>query len=98
MSDIVVRRGHHLPVKKARAAAQKIAARLDQEFDVDYVWKGDTLQFRRTGVTGHLAVDADSVEISIRLGLLLLPLRRRIEEEIHAYFDEFFGKAGGPPA
>lgn len=96
MSDIVVRRNHTMTLKKARAAAEKIAAKLDEEFDLDYAWDGDVLEFRRTGVTGHLAVAKREVEISVRLGFLLLPLRGRIEQEIHAFFDAHFGKDSGP--
>lgn len=96
MSDIVVRRTHKMTIKKARAAAEDIAAKLDEEFDLDYECDGDVLAFRRPGVTGHLAVAKREVEISVRLGFLLLPLRGRIESEIHAFFDEHFGKSSGP--
>lgn len=96
MSDIVVRRTHGMTMKKARSAAEDIAAKLDEEFDLDYAWDGNTLEFRRTGVTGFLEVSKKEVEISVRLGFLMLAFRGRIEEEIHAYFDEHFGKSAGP--
>jgi putative polyhydroxyalkanoate system protein len=96
MSDIVVRRTHGMTMKKARIAAEDIAAKLDEEFDLEYAWDGNTLEFRRTGVNGYLAVSKKEVEISVRLGFLMLAFRGRIEEEIHAYFDEHFGKSAGP--
>ena len=96
MSDIVVRRRHGMTMKKARSAAEDIAAKMDEEFDLDYAWDGNTLEFRRTGVNGFLEVSKKEVEISVRLGFLMLAFRSRIEEEIHTYFDEHFGKSGGP--
>lgn len=96
MSDIVVRRTHGMTLKKARLAAEDIATKLDEEFDLDYAWDGNTLEFRRTGVSGSLEVSRREVEISLRLGFLMLPFRSRIEQEIHAYFDEHFGKSAGP--
>lgn len=96
MSDIVVRRTHGMTMKKARTAAEDIAAKLDEEYDLDYAWDGNTLEFQRTGVSGFLAVDKKEVEISVRLGFLMLAFRGRIEEEIHAYFDAHFGKSSGP--
>jgi len=96
MSDIVVRRRHGMTMKKARIAAEDIAAKLDEEFDLDYAWDGNTLEFRRPGVNGHLAVSRKEVEIAVRLGFLMLAFRGRIEEEIHAYFDDHFGKSPGP--
>lgn len=96
MSDIVVRRTHGMTMKKARRAAEDIAAKLDEEFDLDYAWDGNTLAFHRMGVTGFLAVHKKEVEISVRLGFLMLAFRGRIEQEIHTYFDDHFGKSAGP--
>ena len=96
MSDIVVRRTHGMTIKKARAAAEDIAAKLDEEYELDYAWDGNTLEFRRTGVSGFLEVGKKEVEISVRLGFLMLAFRSRFEEEIHAYFDQHFGRSPGP--
>ena len=94
MSDIVIRRSHAVTEQKAREGAEKIAARLGEEFGLRHQWDGDVLRFKRTGVTGELRVDKQEVEIRVRLGFLLLALKPRIEQEIHKFFDERFGKAG----
>ncbi|GAB4169674.1 MAG: hypothetical protein Fur0039_08670 [Rhodocyclaceae bacterium] len=96
MSDIVIRRRHGLTPGKARAAAEAIAARLEQDFDLDWGWEGDRLVFRRAGVSGHLEVGRHHVEIVARLGFLLKMLKPRIEAEVHRHCDEQFGaQAGG---
>lgn len=91
MSEIVVSRAHGLTLKKARAAAENIAADLADEFDIDYEWDGNTLDFSRTGVSGTIVVTKKDVEIRAKLGFLLLALRSRIEHEIHRFLDEEFG-------
>lgn len=96
MSDILVRRSHALTPKGARQAAERIAAQLDEEFDLDYEWMDNVLNFKRTGVSGELVVAKKEVHIRVRLGFLLFALKPRIEAEIHRYFDENFGPESGP--
>ena len=91
MSEIRVSRAHGLSLKKAKAAAERIAAELAEEFDITYGWEGDRLEFERQGVTGSIEVDKKHVEIHARLGLMLSMLRSRIEREIHRFCDENFG-------
>lgn len=93
MSEIVVTRVHGLTLKKARASAEHIAAELAEEFDIDYEWDGNTLEFSRTGVSGSIVVTKKEVEIRARLGFLLMALRSRIESEIHRFLDDEFGPA-----
>lgn len=96
MSDILIRRSHTLAPKAARQAADKIARRLDEEFDLAYEWDDNVLHFKRSGVSGELVVEKKEVHIRVRLGFLLMAIRPRVEAEIHRFFDENFGPAGGP--
>ena len=96
MSDIVIRRTHNLTPARARKAAETTAAKLGEEFDLEYEWDGDVLHFSRSGVTGNLSLAAHEVIIRVRLGFLLLALKPRVEREIHRYFDEDFGRDSGP--
>ena len=93
MSEIIVRRTHGMTSKKARAAAEQIASELAEEFDFSYEWVGNTLNFRRMGVTGTIVVEKKSLEIKAKIGLLLRPIKSRIEREIHRFCDEKFGVA-----
>ncbi len=91
MSEILISRFHGMTLKKAKQAAERIAAQLAEDFDIDYAWEGDTLEFSRPGVTGTIAVDKKHVEIHAKLGLMLSMLRSRIEREVHQFCDENFG-------
>jgi putative polyhydroxyalkanoate system protein len=90
MNPIVVRRSHRLSLAEARRLAETMAKRLQGEFGGTYAWDGDTLRFRRTGASGHVAVTKGALEVHVELGLLLTPLRPLIEREISAFCDEQF--------
>ena len=90
MTDIDIRRSHAVPVKDAKARVERIAERIAERFDVEYGWKGNTLQFMRSGVEGRIAVTAKDVQVHVRLGFLLFALKGAIEREIHRVIDEEF--------
>lgn len=91
MSELSIRRTHGLTLKKARAAAEHVAAELSEEFSIDYEWEGDTLNFHRSGITGTMCVEKKSIHIHVTLSFLLRPIKSKIEREIHRFFDENFG-------
>jgi putative polyhydroxyalkanoate system protein len=93
MSEITVTRAHHLTVKKARAAAEQVAADLQSRFGLDYTWEdSDVLSFRRPGLSGQLTLTRKQVTVHVHLGWLLLPLRSTLEHEIHDFFDQRFAR------
>jgi len=98
MSEISIRRPHELPLEEARKAAEKIAARLQQDFELDYAWKRHVLHFERTGVHGALHVGKDEVRLEAKLNFLLAFLKPRIEQEIDEQFDKYFAPPAKPAA
>jgi putative polyhydroxyalkanoate system protein len=90
MSHINIHRAHTLSHEQAREAAESIAAHLDRKFSLSYHWKGDSLHFERSGISGHMELEEKEVRINVRLGFLLLPLRPKLEQAIHRYMDDVF--------
>ena len=82
MADISITQKHKLPLKKAKAAAQKIADKLAEEYDMRSQWEGDVLLFKRSGVSGSLEVTATEAQLDIKLGFLLMAFSGKIEEEV----------------
>jgi putative polyhydroxyalkanoate system protein len=91
MADINIKRKHALGLKKAKAAAQKVADDLAEHFDMKSEWQGQQLHFSRSGVQGVMQIAKDSVEVNAKLGLLLSAFKPRIEEQIGKNFDKYFG-------
>jgi len=88
MSKIHVAREHHLGLDAARAEVERIAARVRDEYGAEYEWDGDVLHFKRTGISGEIAVAEDSMDLRIKLGLLLTPMKPQIEERLTRKIDE----------
>lgn len=87
MATIKVRREHRLGTEKACATVEHLARRLKQELGADYRWEGSTLKFSRSGATGHIDVTDTSVEVEVRLGMLLGPLKNSIQKTIEEEID-----------
>lgn len=91
MSHIDIRRKHDRPLKDAKAAIERVAEHLAEKFDVEYGWDGNTMEFSRGGVDGHIAVSAKDIRVTATLGFLLFAIKGPIEREIHQYLDREFG-------
>lgn len=90
MADIDLQRDHKLGLKKAKAAAQKVADEMAESFDMESEWEGNTLHFSRSGVSGQMIVSKDSVEMNAKLGFLLSAFAPKIEAQINKNFDKYF--------
>jgi putative polyhydroxyalkanoate system protein len=88
MSHIHVARPHHLGLDAARAEVERIAARVRDEYGADYHWDGDVLHFKRSGISGRIAVADDSMDLTIKLGILLTAMKGQIEDRLTRKIDE----------
>ena len=52
-----------------------------------YQWKGDTLEFKRSGADGRIDVSEDRVHLQLNLGLLLSVMSGKIKSEIEEVLD-----------
>jgi putative polyhydroxyalkanoate system protein len=103
MSDIKYVRTHSLPLKQAKAIAQKTADDLAEEYDLVSEWEGDTLYFHRSGVEGHMRVTPEEIALDVKLGFLLRPFKAKFEQHIERHLDELLDapklvKAAAKPA
>jgi putative polyhydroxyalkanoate system protein len=91
VAAIHLERKHRLGLKKARAAAQRVADDMAQSFEMASEWEGNALRFERAGVSGSLTVSRDHVVLDAQLNGLVRLFRASIEERLHADFDRYFG-------
>ena len=90
MSRIDIRHAHSLSATSARQAIEEIAKKLQERFDVDYGWDGDTLKFSRSGIDGHIALADQALHVSAKLGFLAAMFKEPIEAEIKRVLKEKF--------
>jgi len=97
MTDIHIHREHRLGLARARKTAWQWAEAAEANFGMECtVIEGktsDVVEFKRAGVDGRLVVDADSFDLTARLGLLLGAFRGRIEAEIEENVDAVLARA-----
>ncbi|MEO8159807.1 MAG: polyhydroxyalkanoic acid system family protein [Arenimonas sp.] len=91
MPSIDISRPHALGIAAAKKSVDRVVEHIASKFDVESAWKGNTLEFRRSGVDGHITVDAKAVRVTVELGFLLMAIRGSVEREIRLYLDEEFG-------
>ena len=90
MADISVTQVHKLPHDKARAAAQKIAEQLADEYEMALEWVGDALHFQRSGVSGKLLLLDKEATLEISLGFLFKAFAPTIEQKVAAKMKKLF--------
>ena len=93
MALIHIEREHHLTREQARAKVEEFAQNLQDEFKIKHAWDGDVMRFKRSGAAGMIAVDDKTVDVKIKLGIALRPMRGKIEKAIHKSLDKV--KASG---
>ncbi|MBL8517962.1 MAG: polyhydroxyalkanoic acid system family protein [Betaproteobacteria bacterium] len=96
MADIALKRTHHLGLKGARAAAEKMAEKLGKQFNLSGDWTGNTLHFDRPGVNGSLTVSETDMQLAVTLGFLLKAMKGPIEKAVHEQLDKVLAEAPAP--
>jgi putative polyhydroxyalkanoate system protein len=93
MPDIALKRTHALGLKGARVAADKMADKLGEKFDLTGDWSGNTLNFSRPGVTGKLSISETDMALEVTLGFLLKAMKGPIEKAVNEQLDKVLADA-----
>ena len=91
MADINIVQEHSLTPKKARAAAQKMADKLAEEYELECAWDGDVLHFERSGIAGSLTLAAKQAQMHVKLGFLFSAFSAKIESKMVENMQKVFG-------
>mgnify|MGYP001239214442 CR=1 FL=1 len=95
MADITLVERHALTMVQARQVAQQVADQMQADYEVGYAWEGDVLVFKRSGVSGTLALTEGQAQLDIVLGFMLKGFRKKIEEQVGRNMHKLFS---GEPA
>ncbi len=87
MAEISIKRAHHSTTADARKMAEKIAAKLKKDYELNSSWQRDVLTFTRSGVNGTLAVTVKELHIDVKLGFLMAAFKGPIQGAIEKNLD-----------
>jgi putative polyhydroxyalkanoate system protein len=98
VADISIKRNHNTSVVEAKKVADKVAAKLESDYQLKSTWAGDVLNFTRSGVNGTLAVSAKDFKIDVKLGFLMAAFKGPIQNAIEQNLDKMIkpGAAATP--
>ncbi len=91
MATVHINRKHQLDQDQVREEIQNLADKLSQELSANYQWKGDRLEFKRSGANGRIDMKEGEIDIEIKLSMLLSPLKATVEKTVNDYLDERLG-------
>lgn len=105
MAEISIKRAHHSTTADAKKMAEKIAAKLEKDYELKSSWQSDVLTFTRSGVNGTLAVTIKELHIDVKLGFLMAAFKGPIQGAIEKNLDALIkpakpdvAKVAAPPA
>ena len=87
MADISIKRAHHGTLADARKMADKVAVKLEKDYQLKSTWAGDVMNFARSGVNGTLAITAKELKIDIKLGFLAGAFKSNIADAVEKNLD-----------
>ena len=88
MATIHITKAHQLDQKTVRNNVQELADMLTEKLSAEYTWEKDRLVFKRSGANGFVRLGDQELEIEVKLGMMLRPLKGTIEKTIIDYLDQ----------
>lgn len=93
MSTIDVTRPHTLPKDEAKKRAEELAKSMQEKFNLDWTWDGDSIRFdaprgAAKGTKGQVVVTDTEVRVQIDLPFLLRVMKGTIESKVNEKLDK----------
>jgi putative polyhydroxyalkanoate system protein len=88
MATIDVKRSHSLAKDEAKRRAEELAKDMQDKFNLDWKWDGDSIKFDATrgaakGTKGQVVVTDKDVHVEIDLPFLLRMLKGKVESKVN---------------
>lgn len=89
MPKIKVHKKHNKNADQTRELAEQLAQSLQQKYQMDYQWQGDTLNFKRQGISGDLELHPGEIRIVLKTGIMMTAFTGTIETELNKALDKY---------
>ena len=88
MADIHIERQHNLSSQTLKGRLMEMETKLAERYGVRLVWRGDEADVKGAGVTGTVAITAQSVVVDLKLGLLVRAFSGKIKETMERHLQK----------
>lgn len=82
MANVHLKQAHNKSQQDLREIAEELADKLEQKYQLTSKWEGNTLEFKRSGLTGSLILGATEVSINIKLGIMMSAFANKIKKQL----------------
>ena len=83
MSKIKLERDHGMgSADEAKALVAPVEEKLKERYGVTLDWNGNNAKIKGVGISGQFNLNDTKILVEIKLGLLLRPMARKIEEGV----------------
>ncbi len=88
MPKISISRNHSLPASVIKQRIVDLGEKLQAKYQAKTSWEGDRqMNVKGPGVSGKLAISDSAVDVNLDIGLLLSPMKGKIEEALTKELD-----------
>jgi putative polyhydroxyalkanoate system protein len=91
MATIHIKRAHKLSREEVKEKVERLVDDLKTKLGVNCHWEGDSLKLKRPGASGTIDLGDEVIDVKIKLGVMLTPLKSKIEMTIKENIHEYLG-------
>ncbi len=88
MGRFTISKPFTMPREEIRAAAEELASKVSQKHGVKPRWKGDSVSMKGKGVEGSVNFEGDTVDVTVKLGMLASAFEGVVKREVQKYLDK----------
>lgn len=89
MSQITLSKPHTACTEQLKLEAEALADKLKQKFGVKYHWENEyQMKLEGMDVQGQIFIEENNITVDVKLGLLAMLMKPKIERELHNYLNE----------
>lgn len=89
MSEIQISRQHQLGKERCQELVKELANKLEQRLGGSCQFDGDVVYYNHMGARGKLVASADRVDVTVKLGLMAMAFKPKIEKFINQACDDY---------
>jgi putative polyhydroxyalkanoate system protein len=88
MSHIQIKRHHNMDEEQLRSMTEELGQKLKAKFGGEYHLEGNIVHYTYHSADAKVGFNETTVQVDVKLGLLMMAFKGMIESEVNNYLDE----------